>query len=146
MSAKSLVRRIAHSDLVALDSAADVWTYAPGKPVDVVRFGFTSVIAITGTGLIIKADSQLVGVARGDGDVGVITAGVAVAVGLGMYNELTAPFLLDAGESVTIQVTGAATAGDGTVWIEYIEHPFVGDVNQTAAQGNRIAGMTKKSA
>ena len=148
--------RVAFSAQVALDATGDVFTFAPGKPVDIVRWGYTVNIVLGGTGLIIKADSQLVGASRGDGDAGTLTPAVATAVGLGAYTENvspgvtaspTTPFKLDAGEAVIFQVTtAAATTGDGTIWVEYHERPFVGDALRTAAQGNRIAGMLKKTA
>jgi hypothetical protein len=147
--------RVASSAQVALDAAADVWEFFPGKPVDIVRWGYCVSVVLGNTALVINADSQLVGAARGDGDVGTLTPAVATAVGLGAYTENvspgvtaapTTPFKLDAGEGVIFQVATGASSGDGTIWVEYHERPFVGDSNQTAAQGNRIAGMLQKTA
>jgi len=148
--------RVYQSPSLVFTSTGDIATFAPGKPVDIVRWGYTVNVVLGDTTLIIKADSQLIGVSRGDGDAGTLTPVVATAVGAGAYTENvspgvtaapTTPFKLDAGESVIFQVTDAVAAtGTGTMWVEYHERSFVGDSNQTAAQGNRIAGMLKKTA
>ncbi len=149
-------KRVAHSGTLVFTSTGDIYTFAPGVPVDIVRWGYTVNVVLGDNTLIIKADSQLVGASRGDGDVGTLTPAIATAVGKGAYTENvspgdtdfpTTPFELDAGESVIFEVTDlVASTGTGTMWVEYHERPFVGDSNQSAAQGNRIAGMLKKTA
>ena len=154
MTGNIMATTVAQTEQVTLDATGDKFVFFPGKPVDIVRWGFNVTVAVTGTGLVIAGDSQLKGAARGAGDVGTITAGAAVGLNDGMYTENvspgvtahpTEPFQLDAGEGVIFEVTGAATAGDGVVWVEYHERSFTGDSNQTQAQGNRIANMTQKT-
>lgn len=116
----------------ALDSGADVLTFFPGMPVEIIRWGFSVSVLVDNTqGLVVKADS-IKGSTRGDGDFGTITnanGAANLAVGAGQFTEhvnpgladglRTKPQVLKAGEGVAIQVTTAATAGDGFPFIVY---------------------------
>ena len=143
------------TEVVAFDAAADVFSFAPGKPVDVIRWGIVvSILLDVGVGFTIKADVIKSGVARDDGGMGSITTVTDVAVGKGLFTENvspgvtahpTEPFKLDPGDQVIFQVTDAAdTTGDGYVFVEYLEESFVGDAALTAGDdGNRIGNLTK---
>lgn len=116
------------SAVVAIDAAADAATFTPSGPVRVVRIGVTGTTAYThGSGAIIKADKNMSDgdgtYTRGDGDGGIITVDSSFNAGLVNYHE-PAPYELNPGDQLIFQVTQAATAGDGVVWVEYEHLPF----------------------
>lgn len=133
MSSDLISRTVYSPAQVALDGAADRMVFNPGRPVQVLRWGYTVSVVTTGTGLVLKLDKTDLAGTRGDGDMGTITAGAVDVLGSGRYTEVvspsatitTEPHVLTTGEYATIQVTGAATTGDGFVWIEYQDLPFV---------------------
>lgn len=127
-----LEKQTLYSGLVTLDATGDKLILC--GPCKITRFGFIQTTAATGTGLVLKCDSDLFGASRGDGDIGSVTPGVAPALNSGYYRELSTPYELKAGETATLEVTTAESAGDGHVFFEYIPSPFVGDAieNMTA--------------
>lgn len=150
------------SDAVGMASAADVYTWYPGGPCEIVRFG---VIAITSAGFIATGTSAFTivgdllskasagaGYTRGTADVGTLTA-TAVAdiqfAGSGVYTDTSSPINVDMGEGVIFQVTGAASAGaTARVFIEYRDLPWQGHGRPTTVPGDgatsgSIANMTK---
>lgn len=133
------------SAVVAIDGPGDVATFTPAAPVDVVRIGLTGTTAYThGSGAVVKADVNASDgdgtYTRGDGDGGVITADSTFAAGLVNYTDLSSPVHLDPGDQLIFQVTQAASAGDGVVWVEYQKRPFV--AGSGAAAYDRLANAT----
>ena len=147
-NANSKVERSASA--VALNSTGDKFTFTPAKPVDIVRWGLVSTVAVTGSPVVAldKRPTSGSDTGRVDGSTsnGVDTAGGnmspgAVSQGKGVYHNLSSPLSVDPGEEAVLQVTTAAGAGSAVAFVEYIERPFVGD----AKSGNsRIANMTAK--
>lgn len=116
------------SGVVAIDALADAATFTPAGPVRVVRIGVTGTTAYThGSGAIIKADKNLSNgngtYTRGDGDGGTLTVDSTFAAGKVNYAE-PSPYELNPGDQLIFQVTQAASAGDGVVWVEYEHLPF----------------------
>lgn len=156
MSTPYMHRKVIESGIVALDGTGDVFTLTPGQPINIVRWGIIPTTLLdVGASFAIKADFRPTAGSdsgRGDGDVGDISTTVDTALGAGDYTEAVAgdgvagskvPFQVDPGEQVVFQVTDAAdTTGDGVIFVEYEEHPFVGDPNATAGSfSNRISNM-----
>lgn len=141
-----LEKKYFRSEQVTLDATGDKLTFYPGCPVDITGFGVVQTVAATGTGLVIKADSDLSGESRGDGDVGTLTPGVAPTVNTVYMNKLSDPVQLDAGEGVVLEVTTAQSAGDGVVFIEYIEHPITVPIGGDAPTVGRNQQVTLKTA
>lgn len=142
---------VEHTALLAVDSTGDKATFAPGSPIEVIRWGIIAFALIdVGAGVIVKADKTNSAGTRGDGDMGSITSTSDIAAQDGIYTENvspgvtahpTEPHKLIPGESLTFQVTDAAdTAGDGYFFVEYRKLPFVGDAN---APVDDLANMTK---
>ena len=140
-----------HTAVVALDGTGDVFIFAPGVPVEVMRWGFiVTTLLDVGVGFTIAADKTNSAGTRGDGDLGTITTTADVATEDGLWTENvspdvtlhpTEPHLLIPGELMTLQVTDAAdTTGDGHAFIEYRKLPFVGD---SASPVNWLANMTQ---
>lgn len=123
----------------AADATGDGMVFAPGSPVEIIRWGFIADALIdVGTTMIVALDKTNSGGTRGDGDVGTITTGTDdILKNDGIYTENvspgvtlhpTEPHKLIPGEFVTLQVTDAAdTAGTFIPFIEYRKLPFVGD-------------------
>ena len=143
---------------IAVNSTGDKFSFTPGRPVNIVRWGIIADALIdVGVGMTIAADHRPTitsDTGRGDGDVGTITTTADIAQGDGIYTETVSPdvtgktlqtFRVDPGEQVVFQVTDAAdTAGTGIIFVEYRQLPFVGDANVAAGlDSNRIAGFTK---
>lgn len=135
--------------LLAVDSTGDKETWAPGTPVEIIRWGVVAFALIdVGAGAIVKLDKTNSAGTRGDGDVGSISVTADIAAQDGVYTENvspsvtahpTEPHRLIPGESVTFQVTDAAdTAGDGYFFVEYRKLPFVG-----GAPVDELANMTQ---
>ncbi len=141
-----------YTTLLAVDVTGDKWTWTPGTPVEIVRWGYIAFVLIdVGTECIVKADKTNSAGTRGDGDLGSISTGSTdVAAQDGMYTENVSPGVtahptehhkLIPGESITFQVTDAAdTSGDAYFFIEYRKLPFVGDAN---SGDNGLANLTK---
>ena len=138
----------AQDDLTATGDGA---VFAPGSPVEIIRWGIIADALIdVGAGMIVKLDKVDSAGSRGDGDVGSITTTVDIAAQDGIYTENvspgvtahpTEPHKLIPGERVVVQVTDAAdTAGTGFPFIEYRKLPFVGD---SASPVDDLANMTK---
>lgn len=140
-----LEKHYAQSEQVTLDATGDKFTFYPGQPVLVTGFGVVQTVAATGTGLILKADSDKFGAARGDGDIGSVTPGVAPTVNTVYFNKLAAEFELNAGEGVVLEVTTAQTAGDGVVFVEYIPRPIareIGSAKPTVGANQQVNLVT----
>ena len=150
------IRKTIESAQVDLNTATgDLFTFTPGQPVDILRWGIIAdALVDVGAGMVLKADHVPTagsGTGRGDGNVGDITTGANdLAQGAGLFTEDVSgagnktPFQVDPGEQVVWELTDVAdTAGTAIIFVEYIEHPFVGDSNVTAGDfSNRIANMT----
>lgn len=109
---------------VAIDSTGDKATFTPSAPVRVVRIGVTGTTSYThGSGAVIAADKNISDgdgtYTRGDADGGELTVDSGFDAGLVNYNEPSAGYVLDPGDQLIFQVTQAASAGDGVVWVEY---------------------------
>lgn len=131
--------------LVAVDGLGDVFSFVPGSPVEVIRWGLIADALIdVGAGMTVKADKVNSAGTRGDGDAGSVTTTSDIAAEDGIYTENvspgvtahpTEPHKLIPGERIVFQVTDIAdTAGDAFIFIEYRKRPFVGD---------DLANMTK---
>lgn len=132
--------------LVALDAAADVGVFTPGRPVIIRRFGYiwASATVTAPETLDIDLDLRiLMGSETGRTASQATIAGVAAeAQGEGAYTSakvatVVTDFEVDADEQVVVQVANAATAGDGYVFIEYQDMPFA---------GTRLGGLTDRDA
>lgn len=114
----------------ALDAGADVLTFRPAAPVRIVRWGATISVALDTTqDLIAKLDhtthDQTGSATRSDGSGGQnLTVAADQVVGAVVYAEPSSEIIVRPGDFVTIQVTQAATAGDGFPFIEYQQLPF----------------------
>jgi len=114
---------------VAIDLVGDKFTWTPATPVEIIRVGVTGTTAYThGSGAVIAMDINASDGAgtydRGDGDGGVITVDASFDAGLVNYYDMTSRVRLKPGDQLIAQVTQAATAGDGVVWVEYRKLPF----------------------
>lgn len=151
------------SDSVGMASAADVYTWYPGGPCEVVRFG---IIATTSSGflatatssftlvgdLLSKATNKTAGYTRGAADVGTMTttdsADTAFA-GNVVYTDTSVAINVDVGEGIVFEVTGAASAGStARVFVEYRDLPWQGHGRPTTVPGDgatagSIANSTK---
>ncbi len=151
------------SEAVGMASAADVYTWYPGGPAEVVRFG---IIAITSSGfiatatssftlvgdLLSKASAKDAGYTRGAADVGTLNATTDAATGFAgnvVYTDTTSPIAVDAGEGVIFQVTGVSSAGaTARVFVEYRDLPWQSHGRPTTIPGDgapsgEIANATK---
>lgn len=134
----------------ALDSTGDILYFAPGMPVDVVRWGFVVAVALDSATLTIAGDVVDITGTRNAAAGGSITltASDDTAIGSGWYTEYVnagslGPLRLDAGEALALEITSAATAGDGVPFIHYVPGAFAGDSNRTGGtDANRISTMT----
>ena len=127
---------------VALDATADIFTFTPAIPVRLVRFGYIVSVELDNTaGLVLALDT--VGVAASAptrAERGTVTgSGTEVIGAVRAHRFETAPdvdktsFQVDTnldvnvlvpGHTAVLQVTTAATAGDGHVFIEYTPLSF----------------------
>lgn len=134
-------------------AAADGETWAPGTPVEIMRWGFIAdALVDVGAGMIVKLDKTNSAGTRDDGGVGSITTTSDVAAEDGLYTENVSPLVtahptephkLIPGERVTFQITDAAdTAGTFIPFIEYRKLPFVGDAASPTGS-NDLVNMTK---
>ncbi len=117
------------SGVVAIDSTGDKFTWTPATPVELIRIGVTGTTAYThGSGAVIAADinaSDGEGTYdRGAGDGGTLTVDSGFDAGLVNYHDMDARVRLKPGDQLVFEVTQAATAGDGVVWVEYRKLPF----------------------
>lgn len=120
----------------ALDGAADILTFAPATPIDVVEFGFIADVAIVGTGTVhldhrVLVDSDT-GRVDGTAAAGRILTVPACAAGIHTFKRVgevpsttvatdQSPMEVNPGEEVVVQAIGDATSGDGTFYIRYRE-------------------------
>lgn len=103
----------------------------PPNPIQIVRFGFMCSVALTDSDLLINGNHQLSGGgaldATGAAAIGTLTiSGVLTAIdpGDGYYVSVT-PYLVLPGTRAEFILAGAAAAGDGHIWAQYLSHPFV---------------------
>lgn len=150
------------SAAVGMASAADVYTFFPGGPVEIVRFG---IIAATSSGFIATATSSFslvgdtmtktsatAGYTRTSAGVGTMTTTTSVATGQsgnGVYTDTSSPIHLDVGEHAIFQVTGVSSAGaTARVFVEFRHLPWQGHGRPTTVPGDgtpsgNIVNMTK---
>ena len=162
MASTHLYRDYVVSAQVALNSTGDKFTFTPGGPVNIVRWGVIADALIdVGAGAVFTLDYRPTagsdtGRVNGSTSAGDDTAGGSlstgttdVAAGKGIYrevNQVPGPFKLAPGEQAVFEVTDAAdTAGTGFVFIEYEVEGFTGDPALTTLAQNRIVNMTKKA-
>ncbi len=146
---------------ITVTSAEDKVAWSPARPVNIVRWGFiVDTLLDVGAALVAHeldlrpitgADTNRVNGAT-DAD-GVDTAGgsitlaaVDIAVGLGVYHDVSPKLLVDPGEEVVIQCSVAPdTGGTAFYFIEYEQEAFHsgGSPAPALSFGNRISNMTK---
>lgn len=126
-------------------AAADTVLFTPSRPIRVFRWGIIPTVLLdVGAGFVAALDLRpTIGSDTGRTNPGgTITRTADVAVGAGVYNDLSAsgltpPIDVDPGEQLVFEVSDAADTG-GTIiaFAHYLERPFV--------QGPdlRIADMT----
>lgn len=149
-----------HGTPVTLTTAADKGTFAPARPVNIVRWGIiVTTLLDVGAGAVFALDFRpTIGsdTGRVDGAVsagvdtagGTITTGTTdVAVGKGLYHDVNPPLKVDPGEQVVFQAVDAPdTGGAGFLFIEYEEEGFSGGSPAAALSlANRISNLTKKA-
>lgn len=139
-------------------TAADIkFAFAPGVPIDILRFGVIAKTAFSGTSGVVKLQKTAVLTDLSAAvDIATLTLGTAIAANKGVYRDVvtavaqatgldgslvnvkpTGPGQINPGEAALLTLsTVQGTAGTGWVFIEYVELPFV---------GTRIANMTKKT-
>ena len=125
------VYQTVESGVVAIDSTGDKYTYTVVTPMLLIRTGVVGTTTYDGsTDAVIAADinsSDGDGTfTRGDGDAGVIDLSddADFANGMMAYNDLTSRTVVKPGDQIIFQVTTAASAGDGVVFIEYQKLPM----------------------
>lgn len=140
-----------------------------GTPVEVLRFGITvddNELLDVGAGFTLTLKKYLVpGSSTNAVTLGTITSTADVAKGSGLYNNLAAlpasstgddgvsilnvaprdaadnDYIVQPGQQLVFDLTDAAdTSGKGSVWVQYVEKPFVDD------SGNAYANYTKVTA
>ncbi len=115
---------------VAVTATGDKFTFAPGCPIEIIRWGIIVKTKVdVGAGMTIKMDHRPTAgddTSRTDGTGGAdLTASADIAQGKGAYVEPDKPFEVDPGEEVVFQVTDAAdTAGEVHIFFMYQERPF----------------------
>lgn len=152
------------SSAVGVASAADIFTWTPGGPVEIHR---VALIAATSAGVdlatatssfTIRVDQQVkasandAGYTRTSGALGTInftTSAQLGVAGAGIYTETSSPVVLKAGEQAIFAVTSAASAAS-TVHcvVEYRSLPWTGHGRPTSEPGDgtpsgNIITMTK---
>lgn len=144
---------------LTMATAEDKATWAPAMPVDIVRWGYIADTVMGNTVAVVALDFRpTIGsdTDRVDGATnsttfidtagGVLTSGVATAVGAGEFHNVNPPLQVDPGEEVVFQMTTAPSSGTAFFFIEYEVQPFVGDSNVTAGDfSNRISNMTERT-
>lgn len=137
MSEQAHYRRVnEHGSTVALTSTGDKFTFSPGGPCDVVRWGLLWTVTAGGAP-VIAADKRITAgsdTGRVNAALGTITPGAAAA-GTYTYTEpTTGPWELNPGDQVVIEVTTAATTtGSAIPIIEVRDRPFVDGPNARLA-------------
>lgn len=120
---------VVESDEVAIDSTGDKFTWTPATPVRIIRAGVTGTSSYThGSGAVIALDKNASdgdgSYTRGDADIGEITVNSGFDQGLVNYIKPDERLEMVPGDQLIIEVTQAANAGDGVVWVEYQKLPF----------------------
>jgi hypothetical protein len=121
---------------VALDSATTVTPFRPMRPVRIVRVGYVVTTAETASeDLDINFNYHpTIGSATGALLAYTIAGIASEAIGAGRYTAIpdatnypdgAGSVLLDADEELEIDIDNAMTAGDGDIFVEYQELPFV---------------------
>ena len=146
---------------VTVTTAEDKVTFAPARPINVVRWGFIiDTLLDVGTALTAHemdlrpdAGSDTLRVNGATDSDGVDTAGgsltlaaVDIAVGLGVYHNVSPKFQVDPGEELVIQCSVAPdTGGTAFYFIEYEQEPFHDGPGGGAALSfsNRLSNMTE---
>lgn len=146
---------------ITITTAEDKVSWAPARPVNIVRWGFiVDTLLDVGAALVahemdlrpaVGSDTSRVNGAT-DAD-GVDTAGGSItlpatdiAVGKGVFHDVSPKLLVDPGEEVVIQCSVAPdTGGTGFYFIEYEQEAFhSGGSPATALSfGNRLSNLTK---
>ena len=146
---------------ITITTAEDKVWWAPARPVNIVRWGFiVDTLLDVGAALVAhemdlqpdvgSSAARVNGATDADG---VDTAGGSltlpatdIAVGLGVYHNVSPKLLVDPGEQVVIQCSVAPdTGGTGFYFIEYEEEPFHDGPGGGAALSfsNRLSNMTE---
>ncbi|MGI9297765.1 MAG: hypothetical protein ACR2QC_07695 [Gammaproteobacteria bacterium] len=134
-----------------LSATADVLTFTPGVPIDVVRWGLVVTTVIVGAP-VIAADKRITAgsdTGRVNAAGGTLTPGT-LAAGKGGYIEAenfaagNKPLEINPGEQFILEVTTGATSGAGTVFVEYKQKPF--QSGSAAAANDRLTHMTEFTA
>ena len=146
-----------HGTVITLTTAADKGTFAPARPVNIVRWGIiVTTLLDVGAGAVFSLDfrptigsntGRVVGSVSGGVDTagGSITLSADVAVGKGVYHDVNPPLKVNPGEQVVVDASDAPdTGGAGYLFFEYEEEGFSGGSPAPAGSlANRISNLTK---
>ena len=146
---------------ITITTAEDKVSWAPARPVNIVRWGFiVDTLLDVGTALVAHemdlrpdigsdtlrvngaTDSDLVDTAGGS----LTLPATDIAVGLGVYHNVSPKLQVDPGEEVVIQCSVAPdTGGTGYYFIEYEQETFHDGPGGGAALSlsNRLSNMTE---
>lgn len=135
--------------------AADVVTFTPTKPVDVLRFGLIVTTATaTGTDLNLELDWRPTAGSETDREtIASLSPTASVEQGKGLYKDVVADndpdagsapkrVQVDPGEQLVVEVeTAGAADSEGVVFIEYVERAF--QHTSSDEDEDRLAKMTE---
>jgi len=118
---------------VALDALADVLTFMPSRPIEIVRWGFVVSVLLDNTPAALVAaldvDPQGAG-ARAASAQTLVCTGVDRAIGDTIICVPASPIAMEPGDRAFIEITTAATAGDGFPFVQYRPRGFhINDLN-----------------
>lgn len=119
--------------ITTIDTAGIKHTFVATKPVRITRFGCVLTTATTVAASVLTLDHHLASGANLGVDQANVAGDLTVpvsAINTGFYKEAAdftggKPVLVLPGEVVDIVTDGGSTAGDGYVFLEYEEEPFV---------------------
>ncbi len=139
------------SDSIGVASAADVYTWMPGGPVEIYR---TGIIATTSAGVDLasatssftmgvdlftksSAGSGWTRTTAGVASLNFTTSATMGINGKGIYADVTSPIAVDIGEQVTFAVSSAASAASTVrCFVEYRDLPAQGRARPSSAPGD----------
>ena len=142
---------------IAAATAQDKAFWAPGRPVNIVRWGYITTTVLGDTTQVLAMDFRPTirsDTARVNGAVaagidtagGTLTSGEATAVGKGLFHNVVPKLQVDPGEEVVIEATAAPASGGYLIFIEYEEEGFSGGLPAVAlTDPNRISNLTVKA-
>jgi len=132
MAGEKLDTKVAFGAPQVLTGTPILLTFAPAKPVRIMRVGMIATVANSGTNTILQCNHQAAGGGAlspsGANRIGNLTGFDDVA-GRGIYKDAPdftggKPIYVRPGEQFTVAVTTSPTAGSGFAFIEYEEEPM----------------------